>query len=151
MSLREGKSMRSLTISFALVIFMVSGSTAPAQSSQPDDKTAAATSNVASKEEVNELRGEIATQRQTIEELKALVEKLVGDKRPAASNAAVAVRPVADAPSTNVDPSADNAVRFRNAVMVEATAMPVSQDKPPTPPKKETPLTAGWSGAHFFI
>src|SRR5208282_6090579 len=109
MSLREGKSMRSLTVSFALVILMVSGSLTHAQSSQPADKTATPVSNVASKEEVNQLRGEVAAQRQTIEELKALVEKLVEGKAGAGDN--VQVRPVAatraeansqppDAPST---------------------------------------------------
>src|ERR1700740_129253 len=103
MSLREGKSMRSLTVSFALVILMVSGSLAQAQDSHPADKTAASASNVASKEEVNQLRSEVAAQRQTIEELKALVEKLVAG--PATGNGAVQIRPVADAsPEINALP-----------------------------------------------
>src|ERR1700722_19972616 len=153
MSLREGESMRSLTISFALVIFMVSGSLAPAQSSQPD-KAASAASNVASKEEVNELRGEVAAQRQTIEELKALVEKLVNAKQPVADTGAAQIRPVADAPSVASDVSVNGAIRLRNAIMVEANALPlVDQAAPPAaaPPKKDVPLTAGWSGEHFFI
>ena len=145
--------MRSLTTSFALVIFMVSGSLAPAQSSQPD-KAASAASNVASKEEVNELRGEVAAQRQTIEELKALVEKLVNAKQPVADTGAAQIRPVADAPSVASDVSVNGAIRLRNAVMVEANALPVvDQAAPPAaaPPKKDVPLTAGWSGEHFFI
>jgi len=155
MSLREGKSMRSLTISFALVVFMVSGSLAHAQSSQPDEKAAAAASNVASKEEVNQLRSEVAAQRQTIEELKALVEKLVAVKPQAADGNAVQVRPVADAPSVAADGSANNALRLRNAVLIEADAMPaVDQAKPAAAPAKKDagpPLAAGWSGEHFFI
>src|ERR1019366_4836322 len=95
MSLREGKSMRSLTVSFALVILMVSGFLTQAQNSQPADKTAASVSNVASKEEVNQLRGEVAAQRQTIEELKALVQKLAEAKAQATDNGAVQIRPVA--------------------------------------------------------
>src|SRR6202166_3474159 len=154
MSLREGESMRSLTTSFALVIFMVSGSLAPAQSPQPDTKAAAAASKVASKEEVNELRGEVAAQRQTIEELKALVEKLVNAKQPVADTGAAQIRPVADAPSIASDVSVNGAIRLRNAVMVEANALPVAEQAAPpaaAPPKKDVPLTAGWSGEHFFI
>src|SRR6202795_76295 len=154
MSLREGESMRSLTTSFALVIFMGSGSLAPAQSPQPDNKAAAAASKVASKEEVNELRGEVAAQRQTIEELKALVEKLVNAKQPVADTGAAQIRPVADAPSIASDVSVNGAIRLRNAVMVEANALPVAEQAAPpaaAPPKKETPLTAGWNGEHFFI
>src|SRR5271169_7263005 len=101
MSLREGKSMRSLTVSFALVILMVSGSLTQAQSSQPADKAAAA-SNAASKEEVSQLRSEVAAQRQTIEELKALVQKLAdgqaraSDSVPAGGSVSGAqIRPVA--------------------------------------------------------
>src|ERR1700692_1015722 len=154
MSLREGESMRSLTTSFALVIFMVSGSLAPAQSPQPDNKAAAAASKVASKEEVNELRGEVAAQRQTIEELKALVEKLVNAKQPVADTGAAQIRPVADAPAIASDVSVNGAIRLRNAVMVEANALPVAEQAAPpaaAPPKKDVPLTAGWSGEHFFI
>jgi phosphate-selective porin len=150
--------MRSLTISFALVIFMVSGPLADAQNSQPDDKAAAAASNLASKEEVNELRSEVAAQRQTIEELKVLVEKLAAQKETPADSSALQVRPVADAPSSAttsrmIDTSGEGAARFRNAVLVEATALPVvSQDKPAAAaPKKDTPLAAGWNGEHFFI
>src|ERR1017187_9972016 len=95
MSLREGKSMRSLTVSFALVILMVSGSLSHAQSSQPADKTAAPVYTAASKEEVSQLRGEVAAQRQTIEELKALVQKLAEGQARDADNAAQ-IRPVAD-------------------------------------------------------
>jgi phosphate-selective porin len=159
--------MRSLTIS-ALVILMVlglmvSGSPARAQTSQSDDKAAAPASNAASKEEVNELRGEVAAQRKTIEELKALVEKLAEGKlaegkSQAAGNGTVAVRPVADAPSAinaqPASPSGDGA-RLTNAVLVrpEAAAVAAGVDQTPaaSAPKKDAPLTAGWNGEHFFI
>ena len=90
--------MRSLTISFALALFAASGSLSLAQSSQPDDKAAATDSTVVSKEEVNQLRNELAAQRQTIEELKALVEKLAEAKNTTNEIGAVQVRPVVDAP-----------------------------------------------------
>ena len=62
----------------------------------PRTKSPAPVSNVASKEEVNQLRSEVAAQRQTIEELKALVEKLVEAKTQAADNGSVQIRPVAE-------------------------------------------------------
>jgi len=149
--------MRSLTVSFALVILMVSGSLAQAQGSQPADKTAASASNVASKEEVNQLRSEVAAQRQTIEELKALVEKLVAAPGSPAGNGAVEIRPVADAsPETSVLPvnaPSDSGARLMNAVMVESSqaAKPAPKDQKPAEKKEGPPLTAGWSGEHFFI
>src|ERR1700722_15482727 len=112
MSLREGESMRSLTISFALVIFTMSGSLSQAQVSKPDDKAAAAASNVASKEEVNELRSEVAAQRQTIEELKALVEKLAEAKIGVSDNAPAQVRPVAEASPRATNASGESPLRL---------------------------------------
>jgi phosphate-selective porin len=160
--------MRSLTTFFVLlVVFMAPGSLAHAQGSQPAEKTAASVSNVASKEEVNQLRSEVAAQRQTIEELKALVEKLVAgqaraaDSRAADSrmsdNSSVQVRPVADAVPN--PPSLDGAgvgtPRLRNAVLIEAEPLPaaaaVDQAPAAAAPKKEPPLAAGWNGEHFFI
>ena len=149
--------MRSLTVSFALVILMVSGSLAQAQGSQPADKTAASASNVASKEEVNQLRSEVAAQRQTIEELKALVEKLVAAPGSPTGNGAAEIRPVADAsPETSVLPvnaPSDSGARLMNAVMVESSqaAKPAPKDQKPAEKKEGPPLTAGWSGEHFFI
>ncbi len=151
--------MRSLTISFALVILMMQGSIARGQGSQSDGRTAAPASNVASKEEVNELRVEIAAQRKTIEELKALVEKLAEGKTPAAGNGTASVRPVADAPSAAIAPqpvsAPSDAVRLRNAILIqpELAAEAVAVDQAPTnaEPKKEPPLTSGWNGEHFFI
>jgi phosphate-selective porin len=115
----------------------------------------------ATKEEVNQLRSEVAAQRQTIEELKALVEKLAAGKALATDNGSVQIRPVADAASveTNsqpVDAPGEGAVRLRNAVLVQPDpailAALVDQAQPAAaPPKKEAPLTAGWSGEHFFI
>jgi len=160
--------MRSLTVSFALVILMAPGSLAHAQGSQPADKTAASASNVASKEEVNQLRDEVAAQRQTIEELKALVQKLADGQARAAGNASlqvhpveirpVQVRPVADSSSVAANSQPPDApvggARLMNAVLLEADPAPVAavdQAQPTAAPKKDAPLTAGWNGEHFFI
>jgi phosphate-selective porin len=160
--------MRSLTTLFVLlVVFMAPGSLAHAQGSQPAEKTAASVSNVASKEEVNQLRSEVAAQRQTIEELKALVEKLVAgqarasDTRAADSrisgNSSVQVRPVAEAVPNppSLDAAGVGTPRLTNAVLIEAEPLPaaaaVDQAPPAVAPKKDAPLAAGWNGEHFFI
>jgi phosphate-selective porin len=147
--------MRSLTASFALAVLTVSGSLAYAQGSQPAEKTSAPASNVASQEEVNQLRGEVAAQRKSIEELKALVEKLVGEKQPATANGAAQVRPVSDAPTVPPQPVNARSESFptlRNAVLIEAEpgSMVLGQNAAAAP-KKDAPLTAGWNGEHFFI
>jgi phosphate-selective porin len=154
--------MRSLTISFALVILMVQGSLAQAPSSPSDKKTTGTSSDVATKEEVNQLRGEIAAQQKTIEELKALVEKLADSKTQPASTGAAEVRPVADTPAAvsnpePVNPPSDGA-KLTNAILVEpgpsaAAAAAASQPMLPqnATQKDQPPLTAGWNGEHFFI
>ena len=152
--------MRSLTASFALVVFMSLGSFAYGQGSQPADKASTAVSNVASKEEVNELRGEVAAQRQTIEELKALVEKLVDAKTRAADNASSSkIVPVSGTAPSNAsvhlaDAPAAPAPRLMNAVLLEATPDPAAAavgQAAAAAPKKDAPLAAGWNGEHFFI
>jgi phosphate-selective porin len=162
--------MRSLTVSFALVICMVSGTLAHAQSSLSADKTAAPVSTVASKEEVNELRSEVAAQRRTIDELKALVEKLVHGQEQARANdpgsspigspriSSPQIRPVAEAAPAEASVQlvdSPGVAHLRNAVLLEAVPEPVAvvvdQAQPAAAPKKDTPLTAGWNGEHFFI
>jgi len=155
--------MRSLTTLFVLlVVFMAPGSLAHAQGSQPAEKTAAPVSNVASKEEVNQLRNEVAAQRRTIEELKALVEKLVagqarGSDTRASDNNSVQIRPVAEAVPNppSLDAAGVGTPRLRNAVLLEAEPLPaaavVDQAQPAAAPKKDAPLAAGWNGEHFFI
>src|SRR6202167_1726803 len=154
--------MRPLTAFFVLLVgFMTLGSLAHAQGTEPVSKDGAATPVAATKEEVNQLRSEVAAQRQTIEELKALVEKLAEGKTKATVNdSAVQVRPVAESSSASnstqpVDAPSASTPRLTNAVLLEATPEPaaavVDQAPPASAPKKDTPLTAGWNGEHFFI
>jgi phosphate-selective porin len=145
--------MRSLTVSFALIILMVSASLTHAQSSQ----SASPASKAASEEEVNQLRGEVAAQRQTIEELKALVQKLAATQTQAASSEPTRVRPVADtAPpamsAVPVNVTDSTSAHLMDAVLRESAEPLPAYDPAQTPaPKKEPPLTAGWNGEHFFI
>jgi phosphate-selective porin len=159
-SSQEKKHMRSLTAFFVLLVgFMAPGSLAHAQGTEPASKTGGSASVSATKEEVNQLRSEVAAQRQTIEELKALVEKLVEAKARAADNSSVQIRPVADTASveTNsqpVDAPGEGAVRLMNAVLTQPNPAVVAAvvDQPqPSAPKKEAPVTAGFNGEHFFI
>ncbi|MGA8503161.1 MAG: porin [Candidatus Sulfotelmatobacter sp.] len=156
--------MRSLTKCFALlVVFIVPGLLARAQGTEPTSKTGDAASQTATKAEVNQLRSEVAAQRQTIEELKALVEKLAAGQARASDNvpagSAVQIRPVAAAPAEASaqppDAPGASAVHLTNAVLVQpslaAEAAMVDQAPPEVAPKRDAPLTAGWNGEHFFI
>jgi phosphate-selective porin OprO and OprP len=148
--------MRFLTASLVLLGLVASTALSQAQGTEPVPQSDGSNSVAATKAEVNQLRSEVAAQRQTIEELKALVEKLAAGNQPAANSGAAAVRPVAASATGDSQPtdvSAGSAIRLRNAVLIEAEAMPlVDQAKPAAaPPKKDTPLAAGWNGEHFFI
>jgi len=152
--------MRSLTILFVLpFVFMAPGSLAHAQGTEPASKTNGSTSGSASKAEVNELRSEVAAQRKTIEELKAMVQQLVDGKAKAADAGSASIKPVAatDSPETGVQPAhgAPTDAHLVNTVLVQPepgveSAM-INQAQPAAAPKKDLPLTAGWNGEHFFI
>jgi phosphate-selective porin OprO and OprP len=161
--------MRSLTTFFVLlVVFMAPGSLAHAQTTEPASNTGGPSSVSATKEEVNQLRSEVAAQRKTIEELKALVEKLAEGKGLATHQSSVQssvqssaeIRPVADAAPMEAkaqpfDASGEGAVHLMNAVLVQPNpvveAALIEQAPSAAAPKKDTPLTAGWNGEHFFI
>lgn len=153
--------MRSKTAFFVLLVgFIVPGSFAHAQGAGSSASQAEASTPVAAtKEEVNQLRSEVAAQRQTIEELKALVEKLAQAKTQAADAGPVQIRPVSDASpaeatSRPVDGPGAGAVRLTNAVLLLPDAAPpdvVVDQAPAASPRKDAPLTAGWNGEHFFI
>ncbi len=88
--------MRSLaTLVVLLILFATLAS--QAQSQQSADSNTSASSS-ASKQEVNELRKEVAEQRKTIEELKAIVQKLADSK--AVGNSPAAVQPISATIST---------------------------------------------------
>ncbi len=171
--------MRSLTMFFLLLMgFTAIGSLAHAQVTEPANQVNAnqvaanqvdgSTSVSATKEEVNQLRREVAAQRQTIEELKALVEKLAEAQTTArAQVGSTQIQPALDAAATEtnsrpatvvavearqVSSPAAGGARLRNAVYVEANPAPAAVvDHPAASSKNDTPLTSGWNGEHFFI
>jgi len=148
--------MRLLTISFALMVLVFPPSLAKAQNATTTGQSATSTSDVASEAEVEQLRSEVAAQKQTIDELKALVQKLVEERSQASSSRPVEIRPTsgaAEAIPMPVNDPGESSVRLRNAVLLEAEPLPVSTSGQgqAAPAKKEPPLAAGWNGEHFFI
>jgi len=157
--------MRSLTKFFVLLIVLAAlASLALPQGTKSASTDPGVAPATATRDEVNELRGEVAAQRKTIDELKALVEKLldakVSDEQTAAKSiehSATGIRPVSenatsDGSVQNVSAPGDGNVRLMNTVYLNPATMAAMVDPAPaTPAKKETPLTAGWNGEHFFI
>lgn len=125
-SIREKKNMRSFTICLLLLVFFTApGSRARAQSNEPAGKTesapAGATSAGATKEEVEQLRQEVTAQRQTIEQLKTMVQQLLEAKSKA--------------------PAADGA-QLVNAALVPSAGQALTGEKP-AEKKKPPRLRAG--------
>ncbi|MGB7602571.1 MAG: porin [Candidatus Sulfotelmatobacter sp.] len=152
----EKKHMRSLIAFFALLGFMASSVLAQTQGTEPASQPSGSAQGAATKAEVDQLRSEVAAQRQTIEELKAMVEKLAGVKAAAVNNASPQIRPVADAPlaAANSLPvsSSTGSAHLMNAVLLEPDPDPaVLGQNAAAAPKRDAPLTAGWNGEHFFI
>jgi phosphate-selective porin len=151
--------MRSLTkLLVLLALVLTPASIILAQGTEPAANPGTSSTASATKAEVDQLRGEVAAQRQTIEELKAMVEKLVAAKATAAGNSSAQIRPVSSSAATKVsslpvDGRAIGSPRLINAVLLEAEPVAAVVDQTPAnaAPKKDTPLTAGWNGEHFFI
>ena len=154
--------MRPLIKFFALlVVFMVTGLLTRAQGTQPASQAGDAASETATKAEVNQLRSEVAAQRQTIEELKAMVEKLAAGQARASDNvpasSAVQMRPVAAAPAEAhaqpPDAPGASTVRLTNAILVQPSpgveAAMVDQAPPEVAAKRDAPLTAGGTANTF--
>ena len=143
--------MRSLTkLLVLLAVLIAPASILLAQGAE----SAAGAPAAATKAEVDQLRSEVAAQRQTIEELKTLVQKLAAQQTQAAIGSDAKIRPVSnivpEAAGLPVDDRADGTPRLTNAVLVEAEPEPAAVDQS-APPAKEPPLSAGWNGEHFFI
>jgi len=145
-------TMRWLTTYIVLLMFFAT-SQSLAQTQGPADKTGASASAGASKEEVNELRSEVAAQRKTIEELKAIVQKLAEGKAPASAADSAHVEPTAATSSGAAPTSGRDGAHLVNTVLVQPglEAAMIDQAQPAAAPKKDAPLTAGWNGEHFFI
>ncbi len=141
--------MRSWIPCFALLCgFTVSGLPAHAQDhGSPTTNPSASAS--ASEAELNELRKEVAAQRETIEQLKTTVGKLEEANTHSAENNAATLHVVADSAATAPNP------QLVNAVMVQPDAdgseIIVEQTPAAAPKKEAAALTAGWNGEHFFI
>jgi phosphate-selective porin len=151
--------MRSLTKLFLLsTLFMALGLLVIAQSAEPAAQRSDSTTTAATKAEVEQLRSEVRAQRQTIEELKTLVEKLAQGRGVVDTKSAPDITPVAATPAETHflpgDVSEAGSAHLSDAVLRTpdpATALMVDQAAPAAAPKKDAPLTAGWNGEHFYI
>ncbi|HXW93366.1 MAG TPA: porin [Terriglobales bacterium] len=146
--------MRSLPMLFALVFLCLAPAPlAQAQNADASD-TAPSASASASKQEVNELRKQVVEQKKTIEELKAIVQKLA-DGKSSAGTATPQVKSVADTGTVQASAVTDVGAHMVDTVLVQpepvAEAGTIDQEKSPGEPKREPPLAAGWNGEHFFI
>lgn len=127
--------MRLLTKCLLFTLFLTASMPlAGAQGKEAADKTAS-NAGSASKEEVEQLRKEVAAQRQTIEELKAMVQQLVDAKAKGTSDTAQGT---------------SDAAHVVNATLVQPEAQAAKGDQKPAE-KPSAPLTAGWNGEHFYI
>ena len=138
--------MRLLTWIFAILVgFTAPGSLAQSPGTQPANPAGGSSSASATEEEVNQLRREVAAQRQTIEELKSTVEKLAEAKNAGTDSASAHV--LSDGLS-GTDARLVDASLAQPYPGTETAAL--DQAQTPAPPKA-APLTAGWDGEHFFI
>lgn len=111
--------------------------------SQTTNKVASANATEA---EVNELRKEVAAQRQTIQQLQTMVGKLAEANASNSQTNAASLHVVTDSAA---EASASQLV---NAVMVQPDGNEIIVEQTPAAaPKKDPALTAGWNGEHFFI
>jgi len=134
-SSRERKIMRSLKKCLLFTLFLLASMTLAGAQGKEADKTTGATGS-ASKEEVEQLRKEVAAQRQTIEELKAMVQQLVEAK-------------AQDSKSANAAPA--DAPHVVNATLVQPDPQAAKGDQKPAEKPAAPALTAGWNGEHFYI
>jgi len=129
------------TFALLVLFFLATGLTLLAQADgaggAPADPRAVSVSPSASKEEVQELRNEVAAQQQTIEELKAQVQRLVqtsGQKEPGDAHLVLANAAVAS-PDSAGPPAAVTLDDLQKQIEV----------------LQKKAATAGWNGEHFFL
>ncbi len=154
-------SLRLCVVPLALALgFAVTTASAQAQSDKSANGATPSTSAVASKAEVDELRKEVASQRRAIEQLQALIERMIDAKAPASTlptdgahliNATLNLpAPMAEAtPAPRVDatqPATASDSEADAALIPEPLESQAQKKDPATPP-----ITAGWNGEHFFI
>jgi phosphate-selective porin len=150
------KNMNRFTLPIVLVVLLLTQALPVVCQTAGTAESGSKSAN-ASEAEVQQLRNEVAAQRQTIEELKAMVEKLVENNERASTmpaNSTPGIKPVAAIDNALSEEMARGTnVRLTDAVLREVDPEPTAMvdQAPAAAPKKEAPLAAGWNGEHFFI
>jgi phosphate-selective porin OprO and OprP len=136
------------------LLVMAPGLLAGAQTAEPAGKPADSAFGSATKQEVEQLRQEVLEQRQTIEQLKALVQQLVDSKSQQAAAPGSSDRAGVARAGVEVGGTSESAppARTGDAQVVNATLVQGAQPAKPAE-KKESgpPIVAGWNNEHFFI
>lgn len=135
--------MHRFTMPYLLVVFLLALTPLLLGQSATEDGSKSGTAS-ASEAEVQQLRGEIAAQRQTIEELKAMVQKLADASR--RQDDSTRILPASTA--------SNGTLRLTNAVLEqpigEAPVLIVGEQQAAAA-KKDAQPTAGWNNEHFYI
>jgi phosphate-selective porin len=136
--------MRSLTNCLFSVLLLLAPTSLIAQDKEPADTS----SSNASKAEVEQLRKEVAAQRQTIDELKAMVQRLVAEREDSSSANAAANAPAGNSPRV-VNATLTTPRMPGDTDEAEALASQKAAEKKDAAPASMP--TSGWNGEHFFL
>jgi phosphate-selective porin len=139
--------MRSLTMRLLLVLFFVAlVSLALVQGQESANQSGGSAATGATKEEVEQLRKEVAAQQQTIEELKTIVQQLAdGNARAANTNRDV------DSGGARVVNATYSQPEVEPNILVESADFSQSGGGAQNNKPAGNPVTAGWNGDHFYI
>lgn len=130
----------------AVLLFVATGMLAYAQNQDSTSQAPSVSSQGATKDEVEQLRKQLAEQQKTIDQLKAMVDKLSVAKSQEDSTSATAT-----GSNTPPLPNAPQLVDATFTLPGPAETSPVETSQK-APEKKDAPLaTAGWNGEHFFL
>ncbi|MGB7433891.1 MAG: porin [Candidatus Acidiferrum sp.] len=144
--------MNSLKLCFvlAVLVFGLVGTPPPVlgQSEKPVNDAKA------SKAEVDELRKEVASQRRAIEQLQALIERMIDTKAPATTlptDGAHLVNVTLTTPIAEATPAAAPAATAAVSSELADASMPAEPLETQATKNGAPPVTSGFNGEHFFI
>lgn len=145
-----------LCVLFAALALGLAGTPPPAhaQSANSAGDGAKAAPATASKAEVDELRKELATQRRAIEQLQAMIERLIDTSAPAntlPTDGARLVNATLTAPIAEAAPAAAPTAAAAVPSEVADASMPAEPLETQATKTSSPPVTAGFDGEHFFI
>jgi phosphate-selective porin OprO and OprP len=145
-----------LCVLLAVLALGLAGALPPAhaQSDKSAGDGAKAAPATASKAEVDELRKELASQRRAIEQLQAMIERLINTSAPAntlPTDGARLVNTTLTSPIAEAAPAAAPTAAAAVSSEVAEAAMPAEPLETQAKSSSNPPVTSGFNGEHFFI